>query len=206
MASSRSVIVAPNLMPGYWRHPEANAQAFDAEGWFRSGDAIAFVDPDRPDLGFRFDGRIAEDFKLATGTWVSVGPLRQQVIALGDPYIQDIVVCGLDRDEIGVLVFPRLDACHALSGLPPETTPAQVLTSLAVRAFFADLLARQAACATGSASRVARALLLAEPAAIDRGEVTDKGSINQRAVLTHRAEGVAALYDDGNPELIVPAV
>ena len=104
----------PNVTPGYWRAPEQTAECFDAEGFYCSGDAAKPMDPAHPELGFMFDGRIAEDFKLATGTFVSVGPLRAKIIAAGDPIVQDVVITGIDRNEIGILIFPRLDACRAL--------------------------------------------------------------------------------------------
>ena len=104
----------PNVTPGYWRAPEQTAEHFDAEGFYCSGDAAKPMDPAAPGLGFMFDGRIAEDFKLSTGTFVSVGPLRAKIIAAGDPLVQDVVIAGINRDEIGILLFPRLDACRAL--------------------------------------------------------------------------------------------
>jgi feruloyl-CoA synthase len=181
-------------MPGYWREPELTAAAFDEEGFYRTGDAVRWVDPADPDRGMMFDGRIAEDFKLATGTFVSVGPLRARIIAAGAPCVQDVVLAGPDRDEIAMLVFPRLDECRRLAGLAPDAPAAEVLAAPAVRGFFQALTDRLWAEGTGSASRVARTHLLVQPPSIDKGEVTDKGSINQRAVLTHRAEIVEALY------------
>ena len=193
----------PNVTPGYWRAPEQTATAFDAEGFYCSGDAVKPIAPAHPSRGFMFDGRIAEDFKLATGTFVSVGPLRAKVVALGDPCVQDAVVTGIDRNEIGLLIFPRLDACRALAGLAAGAAPDQVLAASAVRDFFQRLVDSLWAGGTGSATRVARALVLAEPASIDRGEVTDKGSINQRAVLTHRDAVVRQLYDAGTPGVLL---
>ena len=186
----------PNVTPGYWRAPEQTAESFDAEGFYCSGDAVKPMDAARPERGFMFDGRIAEDFKLATGTFVSAGPLRANVIKAGDPCVQDVVVAGLNRNEIGVLIFPRLDACRAFAGAAPSMPAEQVLAEPPLREFFQRLLDNLYASGTGSATRVARALLLAEPPSIDRGEVTDKGSINQRAVLTHRAAQVEQLYAD----------
>jgi len=150
-----------------------------------------------------FDGRIAEDFKLSTGTFVSVGPLRAKIIAAGDPIVQDVVIAGIDRDDIGILVFPRVDECRRLAGLPADAPAAGVVRHPAVRRFFQRLVNRQWQAGTGSANRVARALVLAEPPHIDRGEITDKGSINQRAVLTHRAAAVESLYAGGD-DVIVP--
>ena len=186
----------PGVTPGYWRAPALTAEAFDDEGFFRSGDAVRFVDRTRPELGFAFDGRTAENFKLVSGTWVAVGVLRAQALAEGSPCVQDVVVTGHDRDDVGLLVFPRLDGCRGLAGLPAGATPAQVLAAAPVREFFQAFIDRLHAQGTGSASRVARILLVAEPPSIDRGEVTDKGSLNQRLVLAHRAADVEALHAD----------
>jgi feruloyl-CoA synthase len=153
-----------------------------------------------------FDGRIAEDFKLSTGTFVSVGPLRGRVVAAGDPCVQDAVVTGLNRDEIGLLLIPRLDECRRLAGLPVSTPAPEVLHHPTVRAFFQALADKLWRTGTGSANRVARLHVLAEPPSIDKGEVTDKGSINQRAMLQHRAALVDALYEgrDSDPFVILP--
>jgi feruloyl-CoA synthase len=196
----------PNVTPGYWRAPEQTAEHFDAEGFYCSGDAAKPMDPARPELGFMFDGRIAEDFKLSTGTFVSVGPLRAKIIAAGDPIVQDVVITGIDRDDIGILLFPRLDACRALAGLPGNASPHLALGDARVREFLQRLVDDLWASGTGSATRVARALVLAEPPSIDRGEITDKGSINQRAVLTHRAADVERLYLGRDRDVIVPRV
>ncbi|MCO5122310.1 MAG: feruloyl-CoA synthase [Rhizobacter sp.] len=185
----------PNITPGYWRAPEQTGEHFDAEGWFCSGDALKFIDPAQPQLGLQFDGRIAEDFKLSTGTFVSVGPLRARVIAAGDPCVQDVVVTGANRDDVGLLIIPRIDSCRARAGLPEGAALAEVLAAPPVRGFFQQLVDRLFAEGTGSATRIARALVLVEPPNIDRGEITDKGSINQRAVLTERAALVDALYE-----------
>jgi feruloyl-CoA synthase len=195
----------PNVMPGYWRAPEQTAAAFDEEGYYRTGDAARFVDPADPSRGLAFDGRIAEDFKLSSGTFVSVGPLRARVIAAGDPLVWDAVVAGQDRDDIGLLIFPRLDEVRVRFGLDAALPAAEVVAAAPVRAFFEALMDRLWADGTGSASRPARALLLDEPPHIDRGEVTDKGTINQRAVLRHRAALVDRLYAEPlEPEVIVP--
>ena len=196
----------PNVMPGYWRAPEQTRDAFDDEGFYRTGDAGKWVDAAQPTLGLMFDGRTAEDFKLSTGTFVSVGPLRARIAAAGDPCVQDAVITGLNRDEVGALVFPRPDECRKLAGLPDSTPLPEVLHHPAVRGFFQALADRLWRDATGSASRVARLHVLAEPPAIDAGEITDKGSINQRAVLSQRAALVEALYQGGaaDPWLILP--
>ncbi|MES2993637.1 MAG: feruloyl-CoA synthase [Pseudomonadota bacterium] len=194
----------PNVTPGYWRAPEQTAESFDAEGFYCSGDAVKPMEPEQPEKGFLFDGRIAEDFKLATGTFVSVGPLRARIIAAGDPCVQDVVVAGINRNELGVLIFPRLDACRALAGAAPSMPAAQLLAEPPIREFFQQLVDNLWAGGTGSATRVARAMVLIEPPSIDRGEVTDKGSINQRAVLAHRAELVEQLYADDAAGVILP--
>jgi feruloyl-CoA synthase len=193
----------PNITPGYWRQPEQTAESFDEEGFFRTGDAVRWIDEGNRHLGLKFDGRIAEDFKLATGTFVSVGPLRARIIAAGAPYIQDVVITGLNMKEVGAMVFPT-PAVRTLSGLPAHASLAEVLHSQPVLAHFQDVVNRLATTSTGSANRVARLCLLAEPPTIDRGEITDKGSINQRAVLSHRANIVAALHEGRLPATILP--
>ena len=192
-----------NVMPGYWRAPEATAEAFDAEGYYRTGDAVRFVDPDQPRRGLMFDGRLAEDFKLSTGTFVSVGPLRAKVIAEGAPLVADVVVTGLNRDDIGLLIVPRLDACRGLAGGNERAPTAAVLAAAPVRAAFQQLVDRLWRAGTGSANRVARAHVLVDPPSLDAGEITDKGSLNQRAVLTRRAGLVDALYDGHDPQAIL---
>jgi feruloyl-CoA synthase len=195
----------PNITPGYWRAPAETAEAFDEEGFFKTGDAVKWIDETDIHLGLKFDGRIAEDFKLATGTFVSVGPLRAKIIAAGAPYIQDVVLTGINLKEVGAMVFTT-PAVRALSGLPPEAPLADVLNSAPVVAKFQQIVDTLAQGATGSANRIARLCLLSEPPTIDRGEITDKGSINQRAVLTHRADTVEALHADTLHTIIKPAV
>jgi len=193
----------PNITPGYWRAAEETAAHFDEEGYFCSGDAVQWIDPADPGLGVRFDGRIAEDFKLATGTFVSVGPLRAKIIAAGAPYVQDVVLTGLDQKEVGAMVFPSA-AVRRLSALGADASMDQVLASAPVQAHFQQVVNTLAQTATGSATRIARLCLLAEPPTIDRGEITDKGSINQRAVLAHRASVVAALHQHTLPGIVIP--
>ena len=196
----------PNVMPGYWRAPEQTADAFDDEGFYRTGDAGRLIDPDDIQKGVFFDGRTAEDFKLSTGTFVSVGPLRAKIIAAGDPLVQDAVITGINRDDVGAMLFPRPDECRKLAGLGEDVPLPEVLHHPVVRARFQQLADRLWRDATGSASRVARMHVMAEPPAIDAGEVTDKGSINQRAVLQHRDALVRALYEGAasDPFLILP--
>jgi feruloyl-CoA synthase len=196
----------PHVMPGYWRANAAEQDnAFDEEGYFRSGDAVRFVDVAQPELGLLFDGRIAEDFKLSSGTFVSVGPMRARVISEGAPYVQDVVVAGMNRDDVGLLVFPRLDDCRRLACLPASASAREVIDAPAVRAHFAALLGTLNRSATGGATTVARLRLMDVAPSLDLGEITDKGSINQRAVLTHRAALVEAMYDAAqrDPAVIV---
>jgi feruloyl-CoA synthase len=194
----------PNITPGYWQAPELTADAFDEEGFFKSGDAVTWIDPNNIHLGLKFDGRIAEDFKLATGTFVSVGPLRAKIIAAGAPYVQDAVITGLNMKEVGALLFttPKV---RDLAGLPAHTSLPEVLAHPKVLAHFQSVLNHLAASATGSANRVARLLLLAQPPSIDKGEVTDKGSINQRAVLKHRDGLVQDFHHDSLDQLLKPS-
>ena len=185
----------PNITPGYWRQPELTANAFDEEGYYRLGDALKFDDPDDPGKGLLFDGRTAEDFKLASGTWVSVGPLRARVVEHFAPYLKDAVIAGADRDEIGLLLFPDLDACRTLAPDMPKDAPvADLLGDPRVRDRFGALLETLARQATGGSNRVCRVILLETPPSLDAGEATDKGSLNQGMVLRHRAARVEELY------------
>jgi feruloyl-CoA synthase len=194
----------PNITPGYWRTAEATAEAFDDEGFFCTGDAVRFIDDADIHLGLKFDGRIAEDFKLATGTFVSVGPLRARIVAAGAPCVQDVVLTGINLREVGALIFPT-PAVRALAGLHADAPLAEVLQHAAVAAHFQQLVDELARQATGSASRIARLHVMHEPPVLDKGEVTDKGSINQRAVLHHRAALVDALHADTALLIFKPA-
>jgi feruloyl-CoA synthase len=192
----------PNVTPGYWRQPDLTKDAFDADGFYKIGDAIRFADPDDINKGFFFDGRIAEDFKLSTGTWVAVGPLRGALIDHCAPCIQDVVIAGLDRSYITALIFPDLENCRKLAGLPTAGL-AEIAASPQVHAHFTHLLSSFTAQATGSSNRVVRAMLMAELPSIDSSEVTDKGSLNQRAVLKNRTNDVEALYADQPPAHVI---
>lgn len=192
----------PHIMPGYWRAAQQTAEVFDAQGFYCSGDALKLADAHDPQLGLMFDGRIAEDFKLSSGVFVSVGPLRNRAVLEGSPYVQDLVVAAPDRECLGALVFPRLYECRRLAGLGAEASDAQVLASVPVRQWFGDWLQRLNREASGNASRLEWIALQVEPASIDRGEITDKGSINQRAVLQWRAEQVEALYRGLEPSIL----
>src|SRR5436309_10439402 len=178
----------PHVTPGYWRQDELTVQAFDEEGFYKLGDALKFEDPADPRAGLLFDGRVAEDFKLATGTWVNVGPLRARLLQALEPYARDVVIAGADRNEIGALIFPSVEACRKLAAGADVASDARLRDELRAR------LTAFASTSTGSSTRICRAILLGEPPSLDAGEMTDKGSINQRAVLERRADLVAELY------------
>ena len=180
----------PNITPGYWRAPQETLDAFDDEGFFCTGDAVKWIDENNIHLGLSFDGRIAEDFKLATGTFVSVGPLRAKIIAAGAPYVQDVVLTGINLKEVGAVIFP--------------TAAARTLQSDLLASHFQQLVEHLAKNATGSANRIARLHVMHEPPSIDKGEVTDKGSVNQRAVLMHRSALVDALHADAVQPIFKP--
>jgi feruloyl-CoA synthase len=184
----------PNVTPGYWRQPELTAAAFDEEGFYKFGDAIKPAVADDLSAGFDFDGRIAEDFKLASGTWVSVGPLRARFIAACAPLVRDVVISGINRDEVSALVVLDLDGCRLINPTLTCDDIAAIAGDPLVRDAFRERFAKFLATSTGSSTRITRAILLDAPLSIDRGEVTDKGSINQRAVLDHRSHLIDALY------------
>jgi feruloyl-CoA synthase len=193
----------PNVTPGYWRQPELTSAAFDEEGFYKFGDALKPADPNNLDAGFDFDGRIAEDFKLASGTWVSVGPLRARFIAACAPLVRDVVIAGLNRDEISALVVLDLDGCRLINATLPFDDIAATAADPLIRDAFRERLTAFLAGATGSSTRITRAVLLDAPLSIDRGEVTDKGSINQRAVLEHRSQLVDAIYSRTPPANVI---
>jgi feruloyl-CoA synthase len=183
----------PNITPGYWREPELTANAFDEEGYYKLGDALSFEDPADPGKGLVFDGRIAEDFKLATGTFVATGRLRAGMVNAFAPYVRDVVLTGPNRDDLGALIFADPEACRALA---PDAASDALFADPRVRAEFQKRLDTLARESTGSSNRVVRAMLMSEPPSLDLGEATDKGSINQRNVLKHRAALVDELYAD----------
>lgn len=194
----------PLVTPGYWRRPDLTARHFDAEGFYLIGDAVRLADEQHPEAGLVFDGRVAEDFKLTTGTWVNVGQLRMRAIAALAPIAQDVVVTGHDRTEACFLIFPNVTACKALyPTLESCASPDKTLMHPLVRAHVARGLRELYRQAPGSSTHAARALLLTEPPSTDAGEITDKGYINQRAVLTRRRENVEALYSPDHPAVIV---
>lgn len=197
-------VKGPNVFPGYWKNPEATAKAFDADGFYRIGDAMKFVDPSRPELGLLFDGRVSEDFKLLTGTWVHVGAIRVAGIDALKPVAQDIVVTGHDRNTVGFLVFPNLPECRRLCpDLPADAAVEEVLAHPAVRTCVAQGLRTMRANGSGSSMFASNALLMAEPPSAEAGEITDKGYLNQRLVLNRRAHLVNALYAEQPDQTVI---
>ncbi|MDP6343799.1 MAG: feruloyl-CoA synthase [Alphaproteobacteria bacterium] len=195
----------PNVTPGYLNQPDLTAEAFDEEGFYRIGDAGRFADDDDPVKGLVFDGRVAEDFKLTTGTWVNSGGLRVAALAAATPALQDTVVAGHDRDYVALLAWPNLAACREIAG-DDALDDAGVLAAAPLIEHIRCGLAAYNERNPGSSTRVARLILLTEPAGIDANEITDKGYINQRAVLDCRAEAVGRLYaEPPDPAVIVIA-
>jgi feruloyl-CoA synthase len=193
----------PNVTPGYWRQPELTAKAFDEEGFYKFGDALKPADPNDFDAGFDFDGRIAEDFKLASGTWVSVGPLRARFVAACAPLARDVIIAGINHDEISALVVLDLDGCRLINPTLPQDDLAAAASDPLIRAAFRERFQKLLAGATGSSTRITRAVLLDTPLSIDRGEVTDKGSINQRAVLENRVALIETIYAPAPPAQVI---
>jgi feruloyl-CoA synthase len=197
-AKHEALLRGPHVTPGYWRQEELTRRAFDAEGYFCTGDALAWIDPARIAAGLAFDGRLAEDFKLSTGTWVGTAALRARLIAAATPLIVDIVMAGEGRDEVAALIFPDVAACRALGGQAAHSLAVPTLLAHpSVRAHFQRALDRIARESTGTSTYVARAIVLEEPPSAAAGEVTDKGSLNQRAVLAHRTGILEELYGAG---------
>jgi len=187
----------PSITPGYWRQADRTLAAFDEEGFYKLGDAMRFLDPRDPAKGLLFDGRIAEDFKLSSGTWVSVGPLRARVLAAAGGCADDVVIAAPNRQFIGALIFPNVRVCRDLcADLAADASIAAVLAHPVVRARFRAALTDLARNATGSSTMVVRAIVLDQPPSLDAREITDKGSLNQKAVLQNRSALVDELYAD----------
>jgi feruloyl-CoA synthase len=194
----------PSITPGYWRQPEMSREAFDDEGYFCSGDAACFIDAAHPELGLRFDGRIAEDFKLSSGTWVNVGAMRALVLAAGTPYLHDVVFTGHDRDQLGMLVFLSAVARRLCPHLDRDACYEKIANDASVQAWLRELLEQLGTRASGGSQRIVRALILDQPPSVAAGEITDKGTINQRAVLQTRQAQVELLYASaGDPRVAV---
>jgi feruloyl-CoA synthase len=195
----------PNVTPGYYKRADLTRAAFDEEGFYRIGDAGKLVDPADPAKGLAFDGRVAEDFKLVTGTWVPVGMLRVAALAAASPALQDAVVTGHDRAYVGLLAWPNVAACRQIAeGLPADAPIGAVLAHPKVREHVRKALAQHNARQGGSSTKILRAMLMAEPPSTDANEITDKGYINQIATLARRKALVEALHaEPPAPEVIV---
>ena len=196
-------VKGPTVTPGYLNRPDLTEAAFDEEGFYKLGDAAKFVDPYEPAKGLIFDGRVTEDFKLSSGTWVSVGTLRADVIAAVSPLIQDCVVAGLDKEYIAILAWPNMQAAREICADAALTTPDEILRSKPVVEYVRERLARHNKGAGGSSGKVARIMLMTEPPSIDGHEITDKGYVNQRATLERRAKLVDALYAKAPPADVI---
>jgi feruloyl-CoA synthase len=180
----------PNIMTGYYKNPEKTAEAFDEEGFFITGDAMRFVDPAKPELGLKFDSRLSEEFKLVTGTWVRAGQMRLDILAALKGFAQDVVICGEGRDEVGLLVFP-------VAGLAADKASENgVVTDADLLAQLADMLAEFGKGRSGSANKIARALILADAPSMELGEATAKGNLNFRKILDLRKDKLDCLYSD----------
>jgi feruloyl-CoA synthase len=183
-----------NIFPGYWRQPEITEKVFDEEGFYCTGDALTFVNENDANKGMLFDGRLTEDFKLNTGTWVCVGNLRTQIIAAGKGLIQDVVITGHDNDFIAAIVFPGIDHCKKIMGINNILSPGELILQPLVRAQFQEVLNEIAKKSTGSSSLVKRAVFADFALSIDKGEITDKGSINQKMIIQNHPELIEKLY------------
>jgi feruloyl-CoA synthase len=186
----------PNVTPGYWRDSTATESAFDEHGFFLSGDLLSFMDPKRPKLGLRFEGRINEVFKLTSGTKVSAGKLRLDVLDALRPLASDVVVAGADRDDVRILIFPDWEQCAAMAGLERSATPAHIASNTTLRAILHERLAKLAAAGTGSSNRIVAALLVESPPSSEAGELTEKGTINSRVLQRNRPELLAILFGE----------
>lgn len=186
----------PNVTPGYWRDPPATKAAFDEQGFLRSGDLLSFIDPEKPKSGLRFDGRIHEDFKLSSGTRVCAGKLRLDALDILRPLANEVVVVGADRNDVRILVFPDWEACSAAVGLDGTAAPAAIAANRALRAILQERLAKLAAAGTGSSNRIVAALLVEAPPSSAAGELTEKGTVNSRALQRNRPELLDILFGD----------
>jgi len=192
----------PNVTPGYWRDPEATKAAFDEDGFFRSGDLLSFIDPERPRAGLRFDGRIKEDFKLTSGTKVSAGKLRLDALDAMRPLASDLVVVGADRTDVRILIFPDWALCAAAAGLDHGAPPASIAASQKLRTELQERLEKLAAMGTGSSNRIVAAMLVESAPSHAAGELTEKGTVNSRALQRNRPELLEVLYSEQDERVL----
>jgi feruloyl-CoA synthase len=196
-------VKGPTVTPGYLKRPDLTKAAFDDEDFYSLGDAAKFVDDNAPEKGLVFDGRVTEDFKLDSGTWVSVGTLRAQAVAAASPLIQDCVVCGHDKPFVALLAWPNFAAAKEIAADTARTTPDELINAPKVKAFLQERFAAHNKQAGGSSGRIRRVLLMSEPPSVDGHEITDKGYINQRATLERRKTLADLLYEKTPPEGVV---
>jgi feruloyl-CoA synthase len=192
----------PNVTPGYWRDRKATETAFDEEGFFRSGDLLSFIDPNRPRAGLKFDGRISEDFKLTSGTKVSAGKLRLDALDALRPLACEVVIVGADREDVRMLVFPDWEVCASTVGLDRATPVAEMASNMALRAIFRERLAELAAAGTGGSNRIVAALLAELSPSYAAGELTEKGTVNSRALQRNRPELLEILFSDSDNRVL----
>ena len=192
----------PNVTPGYWRDATATAAAFDDQGFFLSGDLVSFIDLDRPRSGLHFDGRISEDFKLTSGTRVSAGKLRLNALEVLRPLANEVVIVGADRKDVRMLIFPDWEACAAAVKLDPGSAPERLASDKTMRAIFHERLAEIAATGTGSSNRIVAAVLVDVPPSSAAGELTEKGTVNSRALQRNRPELLEALFGDSDERVL----
>ncbi|NQZ33898.1 MAG: AMP-binding protein, partial [Oceanospirillaceae bacterium] len=193
-----------SITPGYWKDEQKTLAAYDEEGYYCLGDALKFIDVQQPSRGFYFDGRVSDDFKLDTGTWVSVGTLKAKMIECFAPYIQDVVIVGRDQGFISALVFPDVEHCRELiTAQSASLSQAKIVDHEQVRALFTQRLKEMALTSTGSSTRIKRLVLQSTPANIDAHEMTDKGSLNSNAVIENRQEMVTDMYSAELSEIVI---
>jgi feruloyl-CoA synthase len=193
----------PNITPGYFRSPALTAEAFDAQGWYKSGDAVRLVDPRKPELGLQLEGRLTDQFKLQSGTWVRVGDLRTEIVSACAPLLADVLIAGEGRKELGVLAVPHLAACRDFFALP-DATLNELLALQPLRDALRHRLAAFNAANPASSRRIARVLMIGDVPSLAAGETTDKGHVNQKLALQRRGALVERLFDDTDAQVIKP--
>jgi feruloyl-CoA synthase len=196
-------VKGPTVTPGYLNRPDLTRKVFDDEGYYSLGDAAKFLDENDPAQGLVFDGRVTEDFKLDSGTWVSVGTLRVQAVGAASPLIQDCVVCGQDKPFVGILAWPVIAAAKEIAGDPSLSGPDAIIAAPKVRDFVAKHFSAFNKVASGSSGRVKRVILMSEPPSVDGHEITDKGYVNQRATMERRHALVDKLYQNPPPSEVI---
>jgi feruloyl-CoA synthase len=196
-------VKGPTVTPGYLHREDLTSKAFDDEGYYSLGDAAKFLDENDPAQGLVFDGRVTEDFKLDSGTWVSVGTLRAQAVGAASPLIQDCVVCGQDKPFVGLLAWPIVSVAKEVAGDPSLSGPEAIVGALKVREFVQKVFAEHNKNCGGSSGRIKRVILMTEPPSVDGHEITDKGYVNQRATMDRRADLAAKLYQNPPPPEVI---